>query len=173
MNHSPRLQSLDSFISVPAKWEHMANLPHCPTMWLIWYKWASPYTVGPVFWITLPYWLGSEDLTLAKYRIVISRCPVLAALSFWVSAMICFGALGNIYIHHTAGKAESAFAEELDALNLLASGRCIYFCTTFHLSRVHSFDINCHISLGSILPCGKCRQTLSCHQLLRLGFHPL
>lgn len=70
-------------------------------------------------WITslLLTWICTSNTR--RSRIVISRCPLLSALVFWMSAVICFGALENVWCHTRGNllhlrKAMSGFAKELE-----------------------------------------------------------
>lgn len=85
----------------------------------------SHYIMATV-WITFLLLTCICRSNTCKCRIVISRCPPLAALVFWMSAIICFG-LENIWcytggIHNTSGKRKSALTI------YCKSARCFIFC---------------------------------------------
>lgn len=78
------LWSQSLFVFVATKWKQMAGLYPPPSLplWFICYSMRpSQCTKGTVF---QSHWLASADLTHEKKCVVISRCPLLAALVFRV-----------------------------------------------------------------------------------------
>lgn len=80
-----------------------------------------------------------------KSRIVISRCRLLAALVFWVSAVICFGGIRK-YLLRQKGNSLHLRKGILSSV-LWRIWVCNYFCTSIHVLTVLFVDISWHISI--------------------------
>ena len=102
-----------------------------------------------------------------KGRIVISRCPLLAALVFWVSAVICFGGIRKYLLRQKGNSLHLRKAILSSVLWRIVV--CNYFCTSIHILTVLVVDISWHISIELLF--WRKRRTATCLLYTALSHH--
>lgn len=87
-------------------------------------------------WITslLLTWICRSNT--GKSWIVISRCPLLAGLVFWMLTVFCFGVLEHIWCH----KGVFITPQKRHLILYPQISICIYFCTSIYPFTVHLFN---------------------------------